>query len=99
VQTVEETLKAIQQRMLEKAREFMKASTFDIANLDEFIEKKETQKGFYRTLWCGSNSCVDTVAEKTRTTPRCISLEEKGEGKCVCCGGHADKILYFARAY
>ncbi|MGV8119701.1 MAG: proline--tRNA ligase [Candidatus Xenobiia bacterium LiM19] len=99
VQTVEESLKEIQQRMLDKAREFLKENTYTFLTLDEFIEKKETLKGFYKTLWCGNNSCVDTVAEKTRTTPRCISLEEKGEGSCVCCGAHADKILYFARAY
>lgn len=97
--TIEQNLNNIQNRFFEKAKEFLNRSIFNIESLEEFLIVKETKKGFYRALWCGNEDCEKEVTEKTKTTPRCISLEEKASGKCIKCGKNADKVLYFARAY
>ena len=40
---------------------------------------------------------------ETGATVRCIPFDEDqeviGDGQCVCCGKHAHKMAYFARAY
>jgi prolyl-tRNA synthetase len=97
--TIEAALATIQKKMLNKAHDYLNKNIFPVKNLKEFLEIKETQKGFYRTLWCGRETCEAEVVEKTKTTPRCISLEETGNGPCINCGAPSEKIVYFARAY
>ncbi len=98
--TIEKMLEDIQSDFYKRARDYRDSHIFDAANADEIKKHmEEDRKGFYKTLWCGSEECADKVADETKTTPRCIDMDETGSGKCVCCGKEATKYIYFARAY
>jgi len=99
VAVIEERLEAIQKKMFEKAKEFMTANTFPVSTMEEMLELKEKQKGFYRTVLCGKDACETHVGEATKMTPRCISLEEKAEGTCIHCKAPGERVIYYARAY
>jgi len=92
-------LARIQKSYYEKALKHREESTFTVGSLEEFKALTKEKRGFYRTLWCGQESCADKVSAETGTSPRCISLEEKGDGPCIACGRKAEQIIYFARAY
>jgi prolyl-tRNA synthetase len=96
---IEERLEAIQKKMFEKAKDFLVQSTHPAHSMDELMELKDTRKGFYRTVLCGKTECENKVAEATKTTPRCISLEEKAEGSCIACSSPGERVIYYARAY
>jgi prolyl-tRNA synthetase len=98
-ETVGSMLAAIQKKMFDKAQDYLNQNIFPVKDLKEFMEIKEKHKGFYKTHWCGKEACEAEVVEKTKTTARCISIEETSPGPCVNCGGPSEKIIYFARAY
>lgn len=99
-ETVREMLTQIQSDFYNRALEYRNSHIFDASSAEEINRMaEEGKKGFYKTLWCGSEACSDKVAEDTHTTPRCFLLDEQGEGTCICCGKPAAKYLYFARAY
>ncbi|MEO0135347.1 MAG: proline--tRNA ligase, partial [candidate division WOR-3 bacterium] len=69
---------------------------------DELTKMKEEileKKGMAKIFWCGKRECEEKIKEETKTTPRCIPLDEKKEGKCISCGKKTKLIIYYARAY
>ncbi|MDQ7822091.1 MAG: proline--tRNA ligase [Candidatus Eremiobacteraeota bacterium] len=98
-ETVERTLASIQQKFLEKARHHLMSNIFPVESVEQFMAIKDSQRGFYKAAWCGREECSTKIAEATKTTPRCISLEEKTEGPCLQCSQKGSHVIYFARAY
>lgn len=96
-------LDEIQQNMYEQALAMREAKTSYAKDMDEFKNNLKENPGFIKAMWCGDRDCEDKVKEETGASIRCIPFEDEqeviGEGKCVCCGKHADKMAYFARAY
>ncbi len=93
-------LQEIQDEFLARALQYRDTHIFNAANADEILKHmEEGRKGFYKTVWCGSEECADGLADATKTTPRCISMDEESSGKCAYCGKESEQILYFARAY
>lgn len=99
VETITESLKNIQDEFLTRARDYLEKNIYPVKDIDEFLAIKDQHKGFYKSIWCGKEACEAAVVEKTKTTPRCISIDEAADGNCINCGSHGDKFLYFARAY
>lgn len=95
---VQETLKEIQQSILDHATQFRDSHIHDPQNYDELVEV--LKDGWAFSWWCGDPACEEKVKEDTKATIRCIALvQSAGSGKCIACGGTADKKVYFARAY
>jgi prolyl-tRNA synthetase len=92
-------LERIQKNYYDKALKYREENTFDVTGLEQIKEFVKEKRGFYRALWCGQENCAEKVGEQTGTSPRCISLVEKGDGPCIFCGKKAGQIIYFARAY
>ena len=71
--------------------------------MDEFKQRLAENPGFVKANWCGDPACEDKIHEETGASCRCIPFDDEqeviGDGSCVCCGKHADKMAYFARAY
>ena len=97
---VEKMLEDIQNQFYQRAKDYRDSHIFTANSSKEILEHIENdRKGFYKTVWCGSEECADKTADETKTTPRCIDIDENTSGKCCACGKNADKYLYFARAY
>lgn len=98
---LQEKLDSIQAEFYNRAKSFLETHIFDAASAEEIKEHMaQGRRGFYKTLWCGSEECADKIADATSTTPRCIDMHKKQHGKCACCGKEGEmEYLYFGRAY
>lgn len=98
---VGEVLDAMQVELLEKARGWRDERTYTVGSRQEFVEKIETQPGFYRIPWGGDDADEVAVKDETRATIRCYPLEQDAvEGlTCPLTGKPAQRWAIFARAY
>ena len=95
-----ETLEKIQKNMYDECMKNMQKRTSTATNLDEFIEKINTNQGFIKTMWCGDEECENKIKELTGAHSRCMPFEKEHIGdKCVCCGKPADKYIIWGRQY
>lgn len=95
-----EILEQIQENMYNQCKENMKKKTSIAHTLDEFIEKINTNQGFIKTMWCGSQECEDKIKEQTGAHTRCIPFKQECVGeKCVVCGKPADTFIIWGRQY
>jgi prolyl-tRNA synthetase len=95
-------LEDIQASLFREAETFLRENTRQAGGYEEFKDVMDNQRGFVKSLWCGSDACEDKIKEDTMATIRVIPLELKsqaGPGACVCCGKEAKALAYFARAY
>ncbi len=99
--TVEKVLEDISKSMFEKALERREAMTYDVQTLDEMKETADNKSGFIKALWCMDRECEDKLKEVAGVSSRCMPLGQQDniEGKCVCCGKPAKKLVYWGKAY
>ncbi|MBR3436250.1 MAG: proline--tRNA ligase [Lachnospiraceae bacterium] len=97
---VTKLLGTIQHDMLERARAFRDAHTYEAHDYAEFKDTVENKPGFIKAMWCGDQACEDKIKEEFAATSRCIPFgQEHIADTCVCCGKPAKKMLYWGRAY
>jgi prolyl-tRNA synthetase len=95
---LEQLLTEIQQALFDRALRFRDERTADVANYDEL--KQQTERGFARAYWAGTNEDEKRIQDEIRATIRCIPLEQPGtSGKCVLTGKQTTQQVIFARAY
>jgi len=95
-------LEDIQASLFREAETFLRENTHQAGGWEEFKTVMDNQRGFVKSLWCGSDACEDKIKEDTMATIRVIPLEIGSPtvpGACVCCGKEAKTLAYFARAY
>jgi prolyl-tRNA synthetase len=94
-----ELMKEMQAELLERARRFRDANTFEVNSYDEFKQKIE-EGGFLMAHWDGTRETEDRIAAETKATVRCIPFDRKKEpGKCMVTGKPSEGRVAFARAY
>ena len=99
-ETVKVLLREIQSNLLEKARLLRDQKTYTAKTFDEFEKTLNETPGFIKAMWCGDRACEEKIKEKTGATARCIPFEqEKISDGCVCCGGKAESMVYWGKAY
>ncbi len=102
---VEQTLKDLQLKLLEKHKKFTKDNTHEASNYEEFKKIMAGAKGFISAFWCENPECEAKIKEETKATTRCLPIDLKtGEpreenGKCVYCGAESTHRWLFAQAY
>jgi prolyl-tRNA synthetase len=99
-QTLGVELAGFQQRLLERAREFQRQNTVELATLDEVVAHYRTKGGFAWVDWCGEEG--EEVRVKTDTggvTIRTIDEETQPSGACFVCGQPAKHRVALAKAY
>lgn len=97
---IPELLKAVRDGLYESALENRERRTYTAHNLDEFIELANTKSGFIKSMWCGDRTCEDKLKEVAGVSSRCIPFEQEQIGDtCPVCGKHADKMVYWGKAY
>lgn len=100
LETVRETLNAMQKDLLEKARKFQQEHTYQIDDYDSFKKFFEGEGGFVESHWCGNPECEAKIKEDTKATIRNIPFDRKEEkGKCIVCGKESEGRVLFAKAY
>jgi prolyl-tRNA synthetase len=92
-------LNDVQKNMFEKAKKFLEENISSASTIEEFNKHLAEKPGFIKIFWCGKQKCENDLIDKTKTTPRCIPLEESERGNCIICGERTDTIIYYARAY
>ena len=95
-----EVLENIQENMYNECKKNMEKRTSIAENLNEFVEKINTNQGFIETMWCGKQECEDKIKELTGAHSRCMPFNQKQIGnKCVCCGAPAKIFMIWGRQY
>ncbi len=97
---VPELLKAVRDGLYESALANREHRTYTAHSLDEFIELANTKSGFIKSMWCGDRACEEKLKEVAGVSSRCIPFEQEHIGDtCPVCGKHADKMVYWGKAY
>ena len=102
VSEVPKVLEQIQTTLYDRAAQFLKDNIRSEDNYPKFKERLESEEGFFRMHWCGSDDCEAKVKEETKATIRCVPMDDgagKEEGKCIYCGGVSCGRVIFARNY
>ena len=76
--------------------------TFEDHNLEEMKKIIETQPGFIKAMWCGSEDCENKIKEVNGIKSRCIPFDKDQEhidNKCVCCGKEAKELVIWGLQY
>lgn len=93
-------LDEIQVSMYNKAKRFQEDHISQTDNWDEFIQILDTRGGFVSAHWDGTAETEDKIKELSKSTIRCIPLDNpKEEGKCILTGNPSTQRVLFARAY
>ena len=100
VEFIEDLLGKIQDNLFNKAVNYRKEHTTEVANFDEFKEAIKNKGGFVSAHWDGTEETEEKIKELTKATIRCIPNDAKDEvGSCVLTGKPSNKRVLFAKAY
>ena len=100
IETVQTTLKEMQQNLFDQALEFQTQNTREANSYEEFKVLIESHGGFISAHWDGSADTEDRIKEETKATIRCIPLNQKVEdGQCIYSGNPSKGRVLFAKAY
>ena len=97
---ITDVLTDIQTSLFNRAAQFKKDNTRDVAGWEEFRQVLEEKGGFLRAYWCDDAACEAAIKETTKATIRCVPFDQAPEiGACVKCGGESSGKVIFAKAY
>jgi len=98
---VHDELRAIQNNLLARAKDFRQKNSFVVDSYNEAINiLKGDAGGYVYSHWCGDQACEEKIKSETKAAIRCIALDQENEaGKCVVCGKNSEKRVIFAKAY
>ncbi len=100
ITAIEGMLTEIQDNLFNRAKNFLDENIREVETYEEFKEILEKKGGFIKACWCSNSRCEEKIKEETGATIRLIPFEKEDVfSDCVYCGGKADSIVYFARAY
>ena len=93
-------LEDIQKNMFEMANQLRERRTSSAKDMEEFVEKINSNQGYIKAMWCGDEACEEKIHELTGAKSRCIPYnQEKISDTCVFCGKKADKMVVWGRQY
>ncbi len=100
VDAVERLLEEIQNNLYSKAKKMLEEQITTVKTYEEFKKVLTGKGGFIRASWCGNRNCEEKIKDETGATIRTVPFEkEKVFADCLHCGGKAEEVVYFARAY
>lgn len=99
IRVVGTMLNDVQKNLFDRAKKFLTDNISEVKTIDEFNKHLAEKPGFIKVHWCGKQRCEDEIRDKTKTSPRCIPLDETEKGSCIICKEKTDIIIYYARAY
>ena len=98
--TVSVLLNDIQENIYNKAKTFRENNITKADTWNEFEKLLDEKGGFISAHWDGTAETEDKIKELTKSTIRCIPLNNpQEEGKCILTGNPSKERVLFARAY
>lgn len=99
--TVATQLDEMQQKLLQRAKDFRKQHTVHIDNKEEFYQFfTEGEGGFVEAHWDGTAETEAKIKQDLNVTIRCIPTKDNPEaGKCIFTGNKSAQKVIFAKAY
>jgi len=96
---IQNLLSEIQAQLLQKAKDFRTANTWQIDSYDQF--KIEIEKGgFFLAHWDGTAETEELIKQETKATIRCIPFDgDHTPGLCMVTGKPSERRVVFAKAY
>ena len=93
-------LENMHNNMFELCKKRLEEKTFIAKTMEEFEKQINTNQGYIKAMWCGSEECEDKIKELTGAHSRCIPFEEEHvSDTCVCCGKKAKHFVVWGRQY
>jgi prolyl-tRNA synthetase len=108
---VVDTLKAVQQALFDRAKQFRDAHTREINSKEEFYAfftpkdsgRPEIHGGFALAHWDGSREVEEKIKNELKVTIRCIPLDDPSNppqaGTCPFTGNPSPRRVIWAKAY
>lgn len=98
--TVPEMLESLSEAIYKKAADNMAARSWDCADMDEVLKTTAERTGFMYTMWCGEESCEDSMREQTGYASQCIPFKQRKLSEtCPVCGKPAKQMVMWGKAY
>ena len=100
-ETVTELLEEIQKSLFIDAKKFLDANIHDVNNYDELRQVIESNLGWARGWWAGSEQDELHIQQETGATIRCFPMDQPvpDEEPCFYTRSRPAQIALFARAY
>lgn len=107
-ETVTDTLQAIQDNLLARAKAHRAEHTREIESREDFYafftpekaDKPDIHGGFASVHWAGDRALEDQIADDLKVTLRCIPLDGSDEpGTCPFTGKPSKQRVIFAKSY
>ena len=93
-------LQNIQENIFNKAKTFRDSHITKAENWEDFVKLLDEKPGFISAHWDGTAETEEKIKELTKSTIRCIPLDnQKEEGVCILTGKPSSERVIFARAY
>ena len=90
----------IQKNMYEICKKRNEEKTTIAKNMEEFEKNINSNQGYIKAMWCGSEECENKIKDLTGAHSRCIPFEQEHiSDTCVCCGKKADTMVVWGRQY
>jgi prolyl-tRNA synthetase len=97
---VENLLVDIQDNLLNRSKVYRAAHTTEVNSWEEFQDTLENKGGFISAHWDGTTETELEIKEATKSTIRCIPMDNLLEdGVCVFSGKPSKQRVLFAKAY
>lgn len=97
---VPELLSEIQQNLFHRAKTFRDTHTFPVRHYQELKSLMDSDGGFARCYWDGSDEDEARIKEEMKATLRCILMETDGSsGPCVVTGKETQTQVIIGKAY
>lgn len=94
-------LEEVQKAMYDKAKTFLEDHIYSARTLDEMKQIGEEKIGFIKAMWCGDESCEESIkAETNGYGSRCIpENQEHISDHCIYCGKEAKHMVVWGKSY
>lgn len=99
---IPQVLEHIQGELLKKSSKVKTDLTKEASSFDEYKNILENDRSFVRVFWCEEAECEAIVKKETKSTTRCLELENinmKESGSCFHCGKPATRKWLFGMSY
>ncbi len=99
---IPQVISYIQEQMLEKSKKIKSDLTAEAKDFDEYKNILETKRSFVRVYWCEEAECEAKVKQETKSTTRCLELENidmEESAVCFHCGKPAKRKWLFGMSY
>ncbi|MDY6761825.1 MAG: proline--tRNA ligase [Candidatus Nanohaloarchaea archaeon] len=100
VDHVEDDLAAMQQRLLDRQKQFQQENVREADSKEKIISLIEEHRGYVKAAWCGREACEEPVKDAVAADIVMVPLHDQDvDGACAVCGEDATEIAYFAKNY